>query len=62
MIYFILNNLEYSLFITAIFKVMTITETVTLRKKQFVDNNNLQTLGENTKQRLSIAKKGLKEK
>ena len=41
---------------------MTVTETVTLRKKQFVDNNNLQTLGENTKQRLSIAEKGLKEK
>ena len=62
MIYFILNNLEYSPFIIAMFTVMTVTELQHYGKEQFVDNNNLQTLGENIKQRLSIAKKGLKEK
>ena len=44
------------------FTVMTVTELQHYGKEQFVDNNNLQTLGENIKQRLSIAKKGLKEK
>ena len=44
------------------FTAMTVTELQHYGKEQFVDNNNLQTLGENTKQRLGIAKKGLKKK
>ena len=61
--YFILNNLEYLPFIIAMFTVMAVTELKQQNgKEQFVDNNNLQTFGENIKQRLSIAKKGLKEK
>ena len=45
------------------FTVMAVTELQQqYGKEQFVDNNNLQTFGENIKQRLSIAKKGLKEK
>ena len=44
------------------FTTMTVTELQHYGKEQFVDNDNLQTLGENTKQRLSIGKKGLKKK
>ena len=44
------------------FTVMAVRKLQHCGKEKFVDNNNLQTLGENTKQGLSVAKKGSKEK